>query len=117
MNCLCCGKPLEPNTEHGWHAGCIKKFFGTTKLPLIELDEESLSVLVEKSTDKGFTVPGVQKKLSLHLHSGRGQQPRFTLVDYPTGYILKHSRRFPSPNILLCKWRSGFASKPFRMRS
>ena len=89
MNCLCCGKPLEPNTEHGWHAGCIKKFFGTTKLPLIELDEESLSVLVEKSTDKGFTVPGVQKKLSLHLHSGRGQQPRLTLVDYPTGYILK----------------------------
>ncbi|MBR3486846.1 MAG: HipA domain-containing protein [Clostridia bacterium] len=89
MNCLCCGKPLEPNTEHGWHDRCIKKFFGTTKLPLIELDEESLSVLVEKSTDKGFTVPGVQKKLSLHLHSGRGQQPRLTLVDYPTGYILK----------------------------
>lgn len=89
MNCLCCGKPLEPNTEHRWHDRCIKKFFGTTKLPLIELDEESLSVLVEKSTDKGFTVPGVQKKLSLHLHSGRGQQPRLTLVDYPTGYILK----------------------------
>ncbi len=89
MNCLCCGKPIESNTEHGWHDRCIKKFFETTKLPLIELDEKSLSVLVEKSTDKGFTVPGVQKKISLHLHSGRGQQPRLTLVDYPTGYILK----------------------------
>ena len=89
MNCLCCGKPLETQNEYGWHDRCIKKFFGTTMLPLIELDEKSLSVLVEKSTDKGFTVPGVQKKLSLHLHSGRGQKPRLTLVDYPTGYILK----------------------------
>ncbi len=89
MNCLCCGKLLETDNGYGWHDRCIKKFFGTTKLPLIELDEESLSALVEKSTFKGFTVPGVQRKLSLHLHSGRGQEPRLTLVDYPTGYILK----------------------------
>jgi len=39
------------------------------------------------STNKGYTVPGVQKKLSLHLTEGH--EPRLTLVNYPTGYILK----------------------------
>ena len=39
------------------------------------------------NTSKGFTVPGVQKKLSLHL--SREDTPRLTLVNYPTGYILK----------------------------
>ena len=33
-------------------------------------------------------MPGVQKKLSLHLFS-EGKKPRLTLVNYPTGYILK----------------------------
>lgn len=43
-----------------------------------------------KSTEKGFTVPGVQKKLSLHLSGEtRLEKPRLTLVNYPTGYILK----------------------------
>ena len=32
-------------------------------------------------------MPGVQKKLSLHL--SREDNPRLTLVNYPTGYILK----------------------------
>ena len=89
MNCLCCGKPLKTETGTGWHASCIKRFFGTSVLPSIELDDETLAALVKESTSRGFTVPGVQKKLSLHLMSGRGQAPRLTLVNYPTGYILK----------------------------
>lgn len=44
--------------------------------------------LAAESTHKGYTVPGVQKKLSLHLFSDK-QQPRLTLVNYPTGYIVK----------------------------
>ena len=89
MNCLCCGKPLRTeNTHFGWHKSCIKKFFGTTKLPEIAIDGKALELLATESTNKGYTVPGVQKKLSLHLFS-EGGNPRLTLVNYPTGYILK----------------------------
>lgn len=88
MNCFCCGKPLKTENESGWHKACIKRFFGTTVIPDIEIDEASLEALATESTNKGLTVPGVQKKLSLHLHS-EGGKPRLTLVNYPTGYILK----------------------------
>lgn len=88
MNCLCCGKPLPAPDESGWHKFCIKRFFGTTKLPEIEIDDKTLNLLATETTNKGFTVPGVQKKLSLHLVS-EGNKPRLTLVNYPTGYILK----------------------------
>lgn len=88
MNCLCCGKPLRTPDETGWHKDCIKRFFGTTKLPEIEIDDKTLNLLATETTKKGFTVPGVQKKLSLHLVSD-SRNPRLTLVNYPTGYILK----------------------------
>lgn len=88
MNCLCCGKPLLTQEDSGWHKSCIKRFFGTTKLPKIEIDDKTLALLAAETTTKGFTVPGVQKKLSLHLISDN-TKPRLTLVNYPTGYILK----------------------------
>ena len=88
MNCLCCGKPLHTPDETDWHKACIKRFFGTTKLPEIEIDDKTLNLLATETTNKGFTVPGVQKKLSLHLVSD-SCKPRLTLVNYPTGYILK----------------------------
>lgn len=89
MNCLCCGKPLaSSDNEIQWHKSCIKKFFGTSQLPEIEIDESALNLLADESTNKGYTVPGVQKKMSLHLLSD-GKKPRLTLVNYPTGYILK----------------------------
>ena len=88
MNCLCCGKPLkEPIPASGWHPACIRRFFGTSVLPEIELTEKELTLLAEKAVQKGYTVPGVQKKLSLHL--SMESTPRLTMVDYPTGYILK----------------------------
>ena len=86
--CLCCGKPLRTETEHEWHASCIKSFFGTKKLPDIDVSKEVLNQIVIDSTNKGYTVPGVQKKMSLHL-TAEGETPRLTLVNYPTGYILK----------------------------
>ena len=90
MNCLCCGKPLSAGEgPGGWHRRCVRRFFGTSVLPDIALDSNTLEQLALQSTDKGFTVPGVQKKLSLHLLSPSGEMPRLTLVDYPTGYILK----------------------------
>ena len=88
MNCNCCGKPLRNNDINGWHRACVKRFFGTNVIPLIEIDDKSLEKIAKENTNKGITVPGVQKKLSLHLHS-EGRDLRLTLVNYPTGYILK----------------------------
>ncbi|MBQ7146665.1 MAG: HipA domain-containing protein [Lachnospiraceae bacterium] len=88
MNCLCCGKPLKNASESGWHKNCIKRFFGTTVLPEIDISASNLEIIAGETVRKGLTVPGVQKKLSLHLFSD-GKQPRLTLVNYPTGYILK----------------------------
>ena len=89
MNCLCCGKPLRTEDTHsGWHKSCIRRFFGTSELPELSIDEATFEALATESTNKGYTVPGVQKKLSLHLFS-EGRTPRLTLVNYPTGYILK----------------------------
>ena len=88
MNCLCCGKPLNTSAvSDQWHKKCIRAFFGTTTLPDIDISDKVLTQLAIDSTSKGFTVPGVQKKLSLHLT--KGDSPRLTLVNYPTGYILK----------------------------
>lgn len=88
MNCLCCGKPLKNGETDGWHKACIKKFFGTASLPEIEMNDETLELLALETVGKGYTVPGVQKKLSLHLFSEHNKT-RLTLVNYPTGYILK----------------------------
>ena len=85
--CLCCGKTLRTENEYGWHASCVKAFFGTTKFPDIDVSKEVLNQIAIDNTNKGFTVPGVQKKISLHLSDE--DTPRLTLVNYPTGYILK----------------------------
>ena len=89
-NCLCCGKPLPEQDEKsgtGWHQKCIRKFFGTEQLPELDLSPEALDQLAEETVLKHLTVPGVQKKLSLHL--SRDESPRLTIVDAPAGYILK----------------------------
>ncbi len=92
MNCLCCSKPIEASASEeelntGWHRSCVRRFFGTRKLPEIDITEEKLLELAKESVNRGLTVPGVQKKISLHLTAGIN--PRLTLVNYPTGYILK----------------------------
>ena len=87
MKCLCCGKPLTTEEQSGWHKRCVRKFFGTDTLPALDLSEESLQMYANETVFKGLTVPGVQRKMSLHLEYT--DTPRLTLVDYPTGYILK----------------------------
>ena len=88
MNCYCCGKPLQSDNENGWHMACIRRFFGTKVLPQIEIDDNTLEQIANENTHQGITVPGVQKKMSLSLCS-EGRTPRLTLVNYPSGYILK----------------------------
>ena len=66
---------------------CKPAFFGERELPRVEIDAQMLERFAQESVSLGLTVPGVQKKLSMHL-SGEGPL-RLTLVGYPAGYILK----------------------------
>ena len=119
--CLCCGKALRSvsSEKTGWHTSCVKKFFGTKDLPDIDISEETLKQLAIDSTNKGFTVPGVQKKLSLHLT--QEDTPRLTFVNYPTGYILKPQteeyRALPELEYLIMRMAvaTGIKTVPFAL--
>ncbi len=92
MKCLYCQKDIRDSVsleekDSCWHKKCVKAFFGTDKMPILDVTKEGLNQLARKTVNKGLTVPGVQKKLSLHLSTET--ESRLTLVDYPTGYILK----------------------------
>lgn len=124
MNCLCCGKPLpnisETGEQAGWHQACIRKFFGTSALPELNVSDEVLLELANESTGKGFTVPGVQKKISLHLEAAGGT-PRLTLINYPTGYILKPQtgiyEALPEAEYLVMQMavKTGISTVPFAL--
>ena len=86
MKCLYCGKEIK-NGETDWHERCLKKFFGVKKMPELDISDTQLALLAKNAVDQGFTVTGVQKKLSLHLSND--ERARLTIIDYPTGYILK----------------------------
>ena len=66
---------------------CNADFFGLKELPVIDIKKETLEELAAKNTDLGLTVPGVQKKLSLHLSDEKAA--RLTIIGHPAGYILK----------------------------
>ena len=90
MNCLCCGKSLESNNRNNWHLACIKNFFGTTKMPIIDLSSSNKDLLLygENIISNNKSITGVQTKLSLHLSKEKNNY-RLTLIGYPFGYILK----------------------------
>ena len=66
---------------------CIKDFFHVKDMPVLDITKEQLEKLANETVNEGITIPGVQKKLSLHLSCD--MNARLTIVDYPTGYILK----------------------------
>ena len=125
MKCLCCGKELpdhaSPDEQRtGWHMACVRKFFGTNSFPSIEVSEEGLFRIAIESTSKGVTVPGVQKKMSLHLTKDKAR-PRLTLVNYPAGFILKPQTELyaamPEAEYLAMQMaeRTGIAVVPFAL--
>lgn len=92
MKCLCCGlefndKITTKEIENQWHNKCIKSFFGTENIPYIDISHELFEKIAKDNALKGFTVPGVQKKISLVLKNG--STPRLTFLNEPIGYILK----------------------------
>ena len=91
MKCLCCNKELNPlNKEEMdslWHKKCINKFFGGSLIPSITLNEEEIKKMIYISVNDGYTIQGVQKKLSLGIIKDKNK--RLTLVNDRVGYILK----------------------------
>ena len=83
MKCLCCGKEILSNATTSekdwcWHKKCVKAFFHTREMPILDVTREQLEKLANEAVNEGLTVPGVQKKLSLHLTSDTNA--RLTIV-------------------------------------
>lgn len=84
-NCLFCYQSVESGE---YHATCSKKFFGTTQVPLLELDQERLNKLAQITVNERLALTGVQPKISLSL-IGEQTNKRLTLVGLWGDYILK----------------------------
>ena len=72
MRCLYCGKEITEKAsveekECSWHKKCIHHFFNVSKMPKLDLSKEQLEKLANETVNQGLTIPGVQKKLSLHF--------------------------------------------------
>lgn len=86
-NCLYCYRPLL-NGEKDMHSACIKKFFGTATLPVLDYTTEQLDQLALQIIQDQTSLTGVQPKLSLHLNEHEGSK-RLTIVGLWGGYICK----------------------------
>lgn len=70
------------------HPACIKKFFGTKTLPVLDYTTEQLDELALQIIQNQTSLTGVQPKLSLYLIEN-GDSKRLTLVGLWGGYICK----------------------------
>ena len=70
------------------HPACIKKFFGTTTLPVLDYTTEQLDQLAMQIIQEKTSMTGVQPKLSLHLNEHGGSK-RLTIVGLWGDYICK----------------------------
>lgn len=70
------------------HLACIKKFFGTTVLPILDYTTEQLDQLALQIIQDQTSLTGVQPKLSLHLNEHEGCK-RLTIVGLWGSYICK----------------------------
>jgi len=74
---------------------CAKKFFGTTEIPTLALNDQLLDKLARQTINQRIAVTGVQPKLSVTLEKqkarlpGRQGRSRLTIVGLWGEYILK----------------------------
>lgn len=85
--CLYCYRPILKG-EKDMHPACIKKFFGTTTLPVLDYTTEQLDQLAMQIIQEKTSLTGVQPKLSLHLNEHGGSK-RLTIVGLWGDYICK----------------------------
>ena len=85
--CLYCYQELEEG-QKDYHPGCVRKFFGTSEVPLLEYCHEDLDRLAEQVIRAQTSLTGVQPKLSLNLSKHEGCS-RLTIVGLWGEYIFK----------------------------
>ncbi len=91
-NCWFCYKDAG---EMNYHPACAKKFFGTTEVPTLALDDQLLDELARQTINQRIAVTGVQPKLSVTLEKQKASLPdrqgknRLTIVGLWGEYILK----------------------------
>ena len=85
--CLYCYKELKEG-QKDFHPTCIRKFFGTKDVPLLQYKHEELDQLAEQIIRAQTSLTGVQPKLSLNLDKHDGCS-RLTIVGLWGDYIFK----------------------------
>lgn len=80
-------KELEVG-QKDFHPGCVREFFGTKDVPLLEYKHEDLNQLAEQVIRTQTSLTGVQPKLSLKLNKHNGCN-RLTIVGLWGDYIFK----------------------------
>ena len=92
--CLYCYQELEEG-QKDFHPHCVRKFFGTKDVPLLEYRHEDLDRLAEQVIRAQTSLTGVQPKLSLNLSKHDGCS-RLTIVGLWGDYIFKpQTERYP----------------------
>ena len=84
-NCWFCYKDAG---DAQYHPACAKKFFGTTEVPTLQLDDALIESLAKQTVNQRIAVTGVQPKLSLTLQKEKGHS-RLTIVGLWGEFILK----------------------------
>ncbi len=84
-NCWFCYKDAA---DENYHSACAKKFFGTSEVPVLTLNEELLDALAKQTVNQRIALTGVQPKLSVTLKNQKGKN-RLTIVGLWGEYILK----------------------------
>ena len=85
--CLYCYKELDEG-QKDFHPACVKKFFGTNEIPMLDYRHEDLDRLAEQVIRAQTSLTGVQPKLSLNLNKHEGCS-RLTIVGLWGDYIFK----------------------------
>jgi serine/threonine-protein kinase HipA len=84
-NCWFCYKD---SGEHDYHPGCAMRFWGSVEAPQLQLNDDLLKELANKTIHERIAVSGVQPKLSVTLAKSQ-QKNRLNLVGLWGEYILK----------------------------
>ena len=84
-NCWFCYKDAG---DAQYHPACAKKFFGTTEVPTLQLDDALIESLAKQTVNQRIAVTGVQPKLSLTLQKEKGHS-RLTIFGLWGEFILK----------------------------
>ncbi|EOR96533.1 HIPA potein [Arcticibacter svalbardensis MN12-7] len=71
-----------------YHEKCSRRFFGTAKVPELELNDKFLKTLADQTINERIAVTGVQPKLSVTLEKTK-ERNRLTIVGLWGEYILK----------------------------